>query len=89
MWMPMNEKDKEKLLQYITEVSFALNDVVLFLDTHPEDTEALKYYHNYRCMRDEAMDQYSKHFGPLLNTDVVSENKWIWVCGKWPWEGGC
>ena len=40
----MNQTDKKKLLRYIQEVAFAIDDVVLYLDTHPYDEEALKYY---------------------------------------------
>lgn len=83
----MNER--EKLLMFISEVSFALLDCAMFLDTHPDNKEALEYYHKYRCMREEAMKEYESCFGPLLNTNVNSENEWTWVCGKWPWEGGC
>lgn len=42
--MQVNQKDREKLLQFISEVSFALIDVNLFLDTHPYDEDALEYY---------------------------------------------
>ncbi|MGN0360961.1 MAG: spore coat protein CotJB, partial [Hominisplanchenecus sp.] len=32
------------MLQYINEVSFAVNDISLYLDTHPCDQEAMEYY---------------------------------------------
>ena len=31
-------------LQQINEVSFAVNDMLLYLDTHPEDQKALRYF---------------------------------------------
>ena len=34
-----------QLLDYITQVSFAVDEVVLYLDTHPYDPAALDYYH--------------------------------------------
>ena len=37
-------REKHNLLAYITQVSFAMDDTVLFLDTHPCDKEALCYY---------------------------------------------
>ena len=36
--------EQHQLLMYIDQISFALDDTVLFLDTHPCDTEALAYY---------------------------------------------
>lgn len=86
----MNQKDRERLLQFISEVSFAILDVGLYLDTHPCDDEALAYYEKYKQLRKEAMREYTKCFGPLLATDVsVDCGKWQWVEGPWPWEGGC
>ncbi len=88
--MQVNQKDREKLLQFISEVSFALIDVNLFLDTHPYDEDALEYYEKYKRLRREAMKEYSKCYGPLLMDDVDTDcNKWQWVQGPWPWEGGC
>jgi spore coat protein JB len=84
----MMEKEREKLLQYISEVSFALDDCILFLDTHPNNEEALEYYHKYNEMRNEAREEYENCFGPLTNRGVVSDNMWTWVAEKWPWEGG-
>jgi len=35
---------KEKLMNRINEVSFAVNDVLLYLDTHPCCEEAISFY---------------------------------------------
>ena len=40
----MNQADKEKMLRYVQELGFAIDDVVLYLDTHPTDEDALMYY---------------------------------------------
>ncbi|MEE0568070.1 spore coat protein CotJB [Clostridium sp.] len=40
--------DQNKLLRFIYEVGFAIDDVVLYLDTHPCDKQALEYYENYK-----------------------------------------
>lgn len=80
---------KQQLLHYITEVSFALNDVILFLDTHPDDKEALAYYHKYHKQRMQALNEYESCYGPLLNYNVISENRWTWIDSPWPWEGVC
>ena len=37
-------QDKEALMRQIMEAGFAMDDVVLFLDTHPENQDALRYY---------------------------------------------
>ena len=85
----MNKSDQNALLQYISEVSFALDDCVLYLDTHPCDLEALKYYKTYRDLRKQAVEEYTNCYGPLSDEDVNVTNYWTWVTGPWPWEGEC
>ena len=81
-------QDKEALMRQIMEAGFAMDDVILFLDTHPENQDALRYYKAVRDMRDQSMAAYENQFGPLRYTDVTSSS-WDWVTEKWPWEGGC
>ena len=74
---------------YIQEVSFAIDDVVLYLDTHPYDEEALKYYKKYKKLYHEASEEYTQCYGPLQTSNVIADDRWTWVEGPWPWEGGC
>ena len=82
-------RSREQLLQCINEVSFALDDCRLYLDTHPYDREALEYYRNYEKLRNEAMKEYRDCYGPISAYDVNAENVWTWVSEPWPWEGVC
>lgn len=86
-----HEMNRRELLEYINQVSFAVDDVKLFLDTHPQDEEALEYFHNYQEKRNEALREYAAAYGPLT-IDTVSEDcdRWNWINEPWPWqEGGC
>jgi spore coat protein JB len=85
----MNKNGCRELLQFIYEVSFAIDDVVLYLDTHPTDQRALDYYEEYRKLRKQAVAEYTECCGPLTNEDVNTKNYWTWVAGPWPWEGEC
>ncbi len=76
------------LMKQINEASFAMDDVLLFLDTHPTNTEALAYYKNVAAMRRSAIAAYERQFGPLL-VDNVQGNTWTWETEFCPWEGGC
>lgn len=80
----MNQTDKKKLLRYIQEVSFAIDDVVLYLDTHPYDEEALKYYKKYKKLYHEASEEYTQCYGPLQTSNVIADDRWTWVEGPWP-----
>lgn len=79
-------RGKQNLLHYITEVSFVLVDVALFLDTHPDDKAAMAYYDKYKRERMEAVKEYENMYGPLTNYSVNSP-EWSWIDDPWPWEG--
>lgn len=81
--------DKSKLMQIINETSFALYDLVLFMDTHPCDEEAMRCYNDYRHIRNAALSEYESKYGPLRSFSVNHCDKFSWICGPWPWEGGC
>lgn len=79
--------DINPLLMQIYEIGFAMDDIVLYLDTHPTDQNALNYYQEVKRLRDEAMCTYEASYGPLLNSDVdVSSQGWSWINDPWPWE---
>lgn len=78
--------EKEKLRRVIDTVSFAINDINLYLDTHPNDADALAQYEKYKTIRQQAVKEYTANFGPLTADNVTSTGKWSWVCTPWPWE---
>lgn len=78
----------QELWRIIHETGFAVDDINLYLDTHPCDQEALNYYHYVVRLYREAMEAYEVQCGPLRVDQVRSQNYWNWVDDKWPWEGG-
>ena len=83
---------REQLLGKINEVSFAVDDILLFLDTHPCSEEALAYYREAAGMRRELMEEYANCYGPLTVDDAVHDTcgTWKWMTQPFPWqmEGG-
>lgn len=73
----------------IYELSFALVETALYLDTHPNCREALEYYHQIRKQYMEAVEEYNHTCAPLTIDHVHSEDDWAWARTPWPWEGGC
>ena len=84
---------RKELLQKINEVSFAVNDITSYLDTHPCDEKALAYYEEMSEMREKALQEYARLYGPLtIDTGNDSDLKsWQWMEQPFPWEqeGGC
>lgn len=70
----MNKMNKKQLLRFITEVSFALDDIALYLDLHPDCTKALSSYDNYQSMRTQAINDYVNMYGPLNKYQVTDSN---------------
>ena len=73
----MNDRNNMKpcrrdLLREINEVSFAVDDVQLFLDTHPCDEEAMQYFQEYSQKRNELLKKFLIPTSPI--TPKVSLN---------------
>ncbi len=84
--MNANMKNREALMRKIMEADFALNEMVLFLDTHPKNQKALALYHKYADASRELKAYYNEQFGPLTAAENRSQDNWDWVCSPWPWE---
>ena len=50
--------NRRQLLNHINQVSFAVDEVKLYLDTHPCDTEALEYFREMSRRRNQALKEY-------------------------------
>ena len=78
--------DKATLMKRINMLSFAVDEAVLFLDTHPDDREALRYYHEMNAQRQKAVAEYTAEYGPLTAGSVTNAERWTWVDCPWPWQ---
>lgn len=79
----------DELMMKIYEYGFAIVDLGLYLDTHPQDVDSLATYNTLKDNYNMLTNEYSKRFSPLCMTQVNSDNYWSWVSAPWPWEGGC
>lgn len=85
----MNQKiSQSALMSKIYMASFAVNDITLFLDTHPEDKEALDYFNHYNEIRQKLLEEYENLYGPLTIDTAEPHEIWSWVMTSYPWEGG-
>lgn len=89
--MNNNMPSRKDLLHLINVASFAVDDVKLFLDTHPENKEALAYFQEYNAIRTQALEDFSRLYGSLtLDSITTCSDYWKWIEVPYPWqEGGC
>lgn len=77
--------NKERLMQAIQISDFNVHEAALYLDTHKNDAEALRYFHKHQQMGKTLKEEYVRQYGPITR-DEVSEKSFNWVKGPWPWE---
>ena len=66
--------------------NFAIIDLGLYLDTHPNDTNVKLLYDQYVAKYNEIKDSYEKQ-NKMLNIVSKNNNKtWTWS-KQFPWEG--
>ena len=73
-------------MREIQEVGFALVDLNLFLDSHPNDKLALDFFKDMQTKYSQLQADYEMEFGPLTAFDTNTERGWTWINNPWPWE---
>lgn len=77
-----------QLLLKIQQLEFAAVELNLFLDTHPEDQQALAMFNKVHQELMQCVRSYEQTYGPLLNFGFspALQNTWRWAELPWPWE---
>ena len=78
--------DQEVLLNRVRICDFILHEAALFLDTHPDNADAMAYYQKYLAVRKAANQAYVEKYGPLVVSESATSGHWNWIDGPWPWE---
>lgn len=84
-----NKTQQTKLLDEIYNTSFAVNELTLYLDTHPEDSAALQQFHELKARRRAALETFEQKHYPLT-VDCITDagGGWTWGDAPPPWQGG-
>ena len=79
---------REELLYNILMHKFALTELNLYLDTHPNETNIINLYKQYLTKEKELCKEYERTYGPLtVDSENLGTNSWNWIKSPWPWEG--
>ena len=69
----------------IQAYAFAAYDMLLYLDTHPEDKKAFEMYKDLVKKWKESKTKYEMQSGPLWAFSD-SGDSFDWYKSPWPWE---
>lgn len=73
------------LLSDIQAVDFVLIELTLYLDTHPNDANALQQFNHFSTYQSQMKQSFESKFGPLQHGGK-SEGEWKWGMSPWPWQ---
>lgn len=79
-------KSASNLLKVIQMYDFYLYDLNLFLDTHPNDRNALAKFNEIKERKKKAVEAYNENYGPLTARQNDSDKHFYWTDDPWPWE---
>ncbi|MGV2938405.1 spore coat protein CotJB [Mesobacillus sp. LC4] len=74
-------------MEELQAVDFVLVDLTLYLDTHPEDYEAINQFNQFAKERRRLKKVVESMYGPLQQFgNSYSGYPWNWDDSPWPWQ---
>lgn len=85
---PVLNNERENALYKLQEIAFAAHELNLYLDTHPNDSGAIRLYNEYNREGKMLNDEYERKYGPidLSDNEGLSMTPWAWIKEPWPWN---
>ena len=66
-------------LSEVQVLAFAVQELALYLDTHPEDTEALELYRQYQQLYQKVSQAYEREKRPLNHAAPGQGDTYAWL----------
>ena len=87
------QQNREEMMSRLTAVSFALNDLTLYLDTHPDCPKGTELFYKLLDERLTLLSEFAGSFYPLTQISMITghynKDQYGWSEGPMPWEGAC
>lgn len=90
------QQERENMMTKIEETGFVLDDMRLYLDTHPSDAQGLALLKRKLAERQQLLTAFAEKFYPLtmdcmtrLCEKAPESDCYCWQKGPLPWEGAC
>lgn len=78
--------ERAELYRKLNAYAFAAYDWNLYLDTHPEDKDAIAMFHKMADKAKVLKTEYEDKYGPLTAEASKDMERWNWLDNPWPWE---
>ena len=79
----MMTSEREKSLQALSAVQFMAWELHLYLDTHPNDKNAMRRLQKYAAEYRARLADFEEKFGPLSPRTGAGA---AWLKNPWPWD---
>ena len=74
------------MLKKLTALDFYIIDLHLYLNTHPNDKDAIMKYNAVVKEATAMRQEYQEQFGMLMAGTTPSKVPWQWIDNPWPWQ---
>lgn len=84
---------QEAMMNEIDQISFALNDLTLYLDTHPDCMKGMELFRKLQERRVQLLAEFARLYYPLTIDSMSGDctngtGEFRWGDCPAPWEGG-
>ena len=78
--------DRQDALKRLQSYNFAAYDMLLYLDTHPDDKKAFAMFQDLVTKTKMYKQEFERSFGPLTPFNAANSSTFDWLDSPWPWE---
>ena len=78
--------ERGALLKQIQSYRFAAYDMLLYLDTHPDDKKAFALFKELVAKSKQLVNEFQEEYGPLSAFATANSTSFDWLKSPWPWE---
>ena len=75
-------------LAELQALEFVVLELGIYLDTHKDDTEALRLFKQFSAMEKAAKAAYESKYGPITKETAAAGDSYRWLSDPWPWNFG-
>lgn len=77
---------QQETLRRLQSYTFAAHDMLLYLDTHPNDKKAFTLFQDLVAKAKIYKQEYERAYGPLTAFNAANFDSFNWLDSPWPWE---